>query len=987
MIKKCISIMSLIAVICGCLFCTGIMNAKAGEPPERIDTNDAGHQIGSTFVRFNYQLIRTGYNPVTEQAQYKLGQYFSISGSPIKIVSDHVYISNGIYNNVYLGFYDKHNGTQSAGYYTRDKWLNLTLVPGRNVITIRGDSSGVAGTGDADYVINIDRFGHDPIVHGVNGTWNAGDVSSGKRTWQSLWTDGATGSAEGNKTATSTGFFFSDEDEQPDQVPAYWNVPISKNGSISEIKKQNSDGSWTSITPITTNWTEMDNPGVYWLKACTTDQAGNQACGTRYITVNQKQYEVKYNGNGSTSGTMSNSTHKYDEPKALSANQFAKTGYQFSNWNTKADGTGTPYVNKQSVTNLTDTNGAVVDLYARWTPNTYTIKYIGNGATFGSVSNSTHTYDTAKNLNENKYVRTSHTFIGWNTKADGTGTAYSNQQSVKNLTTENDATINLYAVWDIAPTINATDRTYYDSEHTQKEWIEQLRMQDVTSTDVEDGNLTSKIVVTSDNVDMDNRGTYQVNYQVTDSVGNVTNKIINVTIKHNYPPIITASDKSFYSDEYTKDEWKSTIRMQDVTSTDVEDGNLTSKIQIVEDFVDPTIPGYYKVTYKVTDSHNKTTLKTINVEVMYNHAPTINASSFSFHENQYSDEEWKEEFMKQVTSSDIEDGDLTNDVTIKSSNVNPKKPGAYEVTLTVTDSRGKTTDKTVDVTVLENRQPHIQIYAESKRFIEGEYTINDWHNERMKKVFAYDAEDNDITKDIQVKSDSTIVDVPGKYKVTYKVTDRYGKTAEKDALVTVIPNNPPEIYASDKWFTTSDKITDEDLLKNVLSIDDHDGNISDKVIIKQSDVKVGKAGNYNVTYTVSDRFGKSTDKRVVVYITESSGIPIKPNPPIPTDPSALMIWNDHSKGIVNITKMMETSIFENDPSIYNKVTFGVYSAEDITYKGNVILEKDSLVAITKPNVFGQIYATVHHKGQYYLKELATDEDYILDNQKYYFEFK
>ncbi len=486
---------------------------------------------------------------------------------------------------------------------------------------------------------------------------------------------------------------------------------------------------------------------------------------------------------------------------------------------------------------------------------------------------------------------------------------------------------------------------------------------------------------------MDNQGTYQVCYEVMDSVGNVTNKIINVTIKYNYPPILTATDKSFYSDEYTNEEWKNTIRMQDVTSVDVEDGNLTSKIQIVEDFVDPTIPGFYKVTYKVTDSHNKTTLKTINVEVMYNHAPTINASSFKFYENEYSDDEWKEEFMKQVTSDDAEDGDLTNNVTIKSTNVNPIVPGAYEVVLTVTDSRGKTTEKTVDVTVLENRQPHIQIFAESKRFIEGEYTVAEWYLERMKDVFAHDAEDNDLTDEIQIKSDSTIVDKPGKYKVTYKVTDRFGKTAEKDALVTVIPNLPPEIFASDKWFTTSDKITNDDLLKNVLSVDDHDGDISNKVTIKQSDVKVGKAGEYEVTYTVSDRFGKATEKTITVHISQSSDIPVEPNPPITFDPDALEIWNNQSKGMINVTKLMETSVFEDDVNIYEQVTFGVYSAEDITYKGTVILQKDSLVAIAKPNMFGQLYATVHHKGQYYLKELTTDENYVLDDQKYYFVFE
>lgn len=82
-------------------------------------------------------------------------------------------------------------------------------------------------------------------------------------------------------------------------------------------------------------------------------------------------------------------------------------------------------------------------------PNTYTIKYNGNGNTGGNTANSNHSYDTAKTLTANGFTKTGYTFVGWTTKPDGTGTTYTDEQSVKNLTATHGATINLYAKWKI----------------------------------------------------------------------------------------------------------------------------------------------------------------------------------------------------------------------------------------------------------------------------------------------------------------------------------------------------------------------------------------------------------------------------------------------------------------------------------------------------------------------------------------------------------
>ena len=54
-----------------------------------------------------------------------------------------------------------------------------------------------------------------------------------------------------------------------------------------------------------------------------------------------------------------------------------------------------------------------------------------------------------------------------------------------------------------------------------------------------------------------------------------------------------------------------------VTATDSEDGDLTSKIEVIENTVNNKVAGVYKVTYKVTDSANQIVTKTIKVIVFH----------------------------------------------------------------------------------------------------------------------------------------------------------------------------------------------------------------------------------------------------------------------------------------------------------------------------------------------------------------------------------
>ena len=66
----------------------------------------------------------------------------------------------------------------------------------------------------------------------------------------------------------------------------------------------------------------------------------------------------------------------------------------------------------------------------------------------GTMEKQHFTYGTAQNLTANTYTKEGYIFNGWNTKIDGSGTSYEDEQEVNNLTTVDGDIINLYAQWE-----------------------------------------------------------------------------------------------------------------------------------------------------------------------------------------------------------------------------------------------------------------------------------------------------------------------------------------------------------------------------------------------------------------------------------------------------------------------------------------------------------------------------------------------------------
>ena len=279
-------------------------------------------------------------------------------------------------------------------------------------------------------------------------------------------------------------------------------------------------------------------------------------------------------------------------------------------------------------------------------------------------------------------TRAGYTFTGWSPAVE---------ERVTKSITYNATWVMNWVPMNAAPVITATDKTIEVGDTFDP-------MADVTATDEEDGDLTDKIIVEKNDVNTDVAGKYEVTYKVTDRKGATSRKTIIVTVNPkmepiNAAPVINATDKTLtVGDTFDP--------KADVTAEDVEDGDLTDKIEVLKNEVDTTKAGKYEVTYKVTDRKGASRTKTITVTVNpkiepLNEAPTIDVTDKEITVGDKFDPK------EGVTAKDKEDGNLTDKIEILKNTVDPSKPGVYEVTYKVTDSKGASCTKTIKVTVKE----------------------------------------------------------------------------------------------------------------------------------------------------------------------------------------------------------------------------------------------------------------------------------------------
>lgn len=209
--------------------------------------------------------------------------------------------------------------------------------------------------------------------------------------------------------------------------------------------------------------TKADGSGTSYAAGGTYDQDHNGGTVTLYAIWTAWTHTVTYNKNvpsNAPSNTTAvtnlpgNQTKTYEKNLTLSTTKPSRTGYNFVEWNTQADGKGTSYKSGSVYSYDRDSNGGTVTLYAIWTPWKHTVTYNKNvpasskSQTVNSLpGNQTKIYDQTLTLSNNTPTRTGYTFKEWNTQADGKGTSYQKGASYTYNRTSDGGTVTLYAIW------------------------------------------------------------------------------------------------------------------------------------------------------------------------------------------------------------------------------------------------------------------------------------------------------------------------------------------------------------------------------------------------------------------------------------------------------------------------------------------------------------------------------------------------------------
>ena len=173
---------------------------------------------------------------------------------------------------------------------------------------------------------------------------------------------------------------------------------------------------------------------------------------TLYAHWEANTYSVEFNMNEG-SGEQSSVTATYGSAMPAITVAPTREGYIFLGYFDAVTG-GTKYYNADLTSANTWANAANTTLYAQWQRIPYYVSFNANNGT-GTMENQAFEYGVSANLNSNAFTRVGYTFTGWNTAADGSGTAYANVASVLNLTNVNEGVVTLYAQW-TAKTVTGT---------------------------------------------------------------------------------------------------------------------------------------------------------------------------------------------------------------------------------------------------------------------------------------------------------------------------------------------------------------------------------------------------------------------------------------------------------------------------------------------------------------------------------------------------
>ena len=261
----------------------------------------------------------------------------SVSGAAYYVVrrsySSSVGSSSSIATPSGTSYTDSFAGADTC-YYWVEAWDNSGASARSGMATASSGSGGGGGGSGGSFTISATKG---TSTTGCTITWSAQSGATGYRVVR-----GTTSNLDNANilVETVTGTSYTDTTGTAGKTYYYWIVAKKSSGYVT--------------SSYATGYKASSSGGG----------GGDSGGGTTSISAGDP-YTVAFNANGG-SGTMAKESFVYGTAKALTINNFTRTGYTFSGWSKKSSATSPEYTNGQSVKNLATTSGETVTLYAVW---------------------------------------------------------------------------------------------------------------------------------------------------------------------------------------------------------------------------------------------------------------------------------------------------------------------------------------------------------------------------------------------------------------------------------------------------------------------------------------------------------------------------------------------------------------------------------------------------------------------------------------------
>jgi hypothetical protein len=408
-----------------------------------------------------------------------------------------------------------------------------------------------------------------------------------------------------------------------------------------------------------------------------------------------------------------------------------------------------------------------------------------------------------------------------------------------------------------------------------------------TATDNVDGTISEAVEV-SDNIDTTTVGKYFVTYTVADEAGNTATRYRVVHVQPDTAdaeaPVLTLTGETTVTIPVG-----GAYEEPGYTAVDNVDGDLTEAV-VVTGSIDPSTAGTYTLSYAVGDNAGNRTMASRTIVVGDGGGGSVPGVDTTpptmelFGENPLTITVGETYDDPGVHASDDVDGNITDRVH-KQIDVNTDVAGTYEVSYTVTDNAGNTatTGRTV-VVAPDTLAPELVLLGDNPLTLSiGESFVDPGAS-------AIDAKDGDVSGAVTVSgADAIVTDRPGRYDVTYTVSDAAGNRAVAVRTVSV----SRDVSGYTEWDGQSgmrDTISNRgdtariripasvrntsygDTLRLMMNVD---GSPSLTVVIG------GRATEFDDTHTLNDLWGTAEpdgDFLIEVFIRQEGPVVIKPQP-------------------------------------------------------------------------------------------------------------